>query len=118
MTIRQNGTFVASSDSEVRHAASRIHLCRGRRSRSDFLPLLLVRQSWAEQRRGTGTSLGLLVCYGSRMVVAPSCCRVMLGRNRIGRPASPRRGDAAVEFISTQSPDVAVAMPIRMDRAE
>lgn len=52
------------------------------------------------------------------MVVAPGGCRVLFGRNRIGRPASPRQGDAAVEFISAQSPDMAVALPPRVLRAE
>ena len=45
-------------------------------------------------------------------------CPELCWRNRVVRPASLGRSDAAVEFISTQSPDVAVAVPTRVRRAE
>jgi hypothetical protein len=55
------------------------------------------------------------------MAVAPCASGGRLGiswRNRIVRPASLRHSDAAVGFISTQSPDAAVAVPTRVLRAE
>ncbi len=45
-------------------------------------------------------------------------CPEMCWRNQLIRPAPLGPSDTAVEFISTQSPDVAVAMPPRVLRAE
>jgi hypothetical protein len=89
-----------SSCRSRKRCKSRIHLCRGRRSTADEY------HSFP---------------HGSGIVVSPweDCrCPEVGWRNRIVRPASLGPSDAAVEFISTQSPDVAVAMPPRVFRAE
>jgi hypothetical protein len=39
-------------------------------------------------------------------------------RNRVGRPASQEGNDAAVGFISAQSPDLPIFSPAGMFRAE
>jgi hypothetical protein len=79
--------------------SNRVYLCRGRRS----------------------TAVSDSITHGSGMFVTPrdgDALRAVYWRNRLVRPASLVRGDAAVEFISTQSPDVAVEVPPRVFRAE
>jgi hypothetical protein len=59
--------------------------------------------------------------YGSCMVFSPvgyGVTALSNPRNHLCRPASRGHRDAAVEFISSQSPGVAVSMPQRVIRAE